>query len=66
MTRSRYLALGLRLVSQQSNMFKLIANFMILFLCTIIVVSLPLWRSEKVQKRSKRRVARGWPEKAPE
>jgi hypothetical protein len=47
-------------------MFKLIANFMILFLCTIIVVSLPLWRSEKVQKRSKRRVARGWPEKAPE
>jgi hypothetical protein len=31
-----------------------IANFMVLLVCTVTFVSLPLWRSEKVHKRSKK------------
>jgi hypothetical protein len=44
-----------------------IANFMVLLVCAVTFVSLPLWRSEKVQRSKKgkgkggRRVARKTP-----
>jgi hypothetical protein len=48
-------------LTQTNNMSKFIANFMVLLVCTITFVSLPLWRSEKVQRRSKK--GKGGPKK---